>query len=130
MAELAAIALNATSYVLILILVALGLVVVFGMMGVINMAHGELFMLGAYVVVAAQGAGAPFWLAVLAAPLVVGALGAVIVIVGILTPRLGVLAGFDVGPGRVIGWRSVGQGDFRPCFAGHCLYVFRGLYRP
>jgi len=35
-------------------------------------------MLGAYVVVAAQGAGAPFWLAVLAAPLVVGALGAVI----------------------------------------------------
>ncbi len=58
MAELATIVLNGTTYVLILILVALGLVVVFGMMRVINMAHGELFMLGAYVVVVARGVAA------------------------------------------------------------------------
>jgi urea transport system permease protein len=59
----------------VLILVALGLLVVFGMMRVINMAHGELFMLGAYVVVAAKGLGLPFWLGVLAAPLLVGLAG-------------------------------------------------------
>ena len=76
--ELLAILLNTFSYVLVLILVALGLVVVFGMMRVINMAHGELFMLGAYTVVAMQGAGAPFWLAVVAAPAVVGLIGLVI----------------------------------------------------
>jgi branched-chain amino acid transport system permease protein/urea transport system permease protein len=75
LAELATIVLNGTSYVLILILVALGLVVVFGMMGVINMAHGELFMLGAYVGVAAKTLGLPFWLGVPAAPLLVGLAG-------------------------------------------------------
>lgn len=78
MADIAIILLNATSYILILILVALGLVIVFGMMGVINMAHGELFMLGAYTVVAAQAAGAPFWLAVAAAPVAVGFAGLII----------------------------------------------------
>jgi branched-chain amino acid transport system permease protein/urea transport system permease protein len=75
LAELATIVLNGTTYVLVLILVALGLVVVFGMMRVINMAHGELFMLGAYAVVAAGQLGLPFWLGVLAAPLVVGLVG-------------------------------------------------------
>ena len=75
MADVAVILLNMSSFVLILILVALGLVVVFGMLGVINMAHGELFMLGAYTAVAVTGAGAPFWLAVVAAPVVVGAAG-------------------------------------------------------
>jgi urea transport system permease protein len=75
LAELATIVLNGTTYVLVLILVALGLVVVFSMMRVINMAHGELFMLGAYVVVAAGALGLPFWLGVLAAPLLVGLAG-------------------------------------------------------
>ncbi|MBM3516775.1 MAG: branched-chain amino acid ABC transporter permease [Alphaproteobacteria bacterium] len=78
MVEAAAIGLNAASYVLILVLVALGLVVVFGVMRVINMAHGELFMLGAYAVIAADGLGAPFWLGVLAAPILAGAAGAAI----------------------------------------------------
>ncbi|MEM7023404.1 MAG: branched-chain amino acid ABC transporter permease [Pseudomonadota bacterium] len=78
MAELATILLNGTTYVLVLVLVALGLVVVFGMMRVINMAHGELFMLGAYVVVALEAQGMPFWLGVLLAPLVVGLAGLVI----------------------------------------------------
>jgi urea transport system permease protein len=75
MADLIPLLLNLASFVLILVLVALGLVIVFGMMGVINMAHGELFMLGAYTVVAVEGAGGSFYLGALAAPLVVGLLG-------------------------------------------------------
>jgi urea transport system permease protein len=78
MAEFATILLNATAYVLILVLVALGLMVIFGMMRVINMAHGELFMLGAYVVVATLELGLPFWLGALLAPLLVGGAGLVI----------------------------------------------------
>ncbi len=66
---------DASSYILVLVLIALGLMIVFGMMGVINMAHGELFMIGAYVMVLAQSHGIPFWLGVLIAPIVVGALG-------------------------------------------------------
>ena len=38
----------------ILLLVALGLSIVYGSMGVINMAHGELVMMGAYTTVLAQ----------------------------------------------------------------------------
>lgn len=44
--------LNALFAAAYLSLVAVGLVLIFGVMGVINFAHGELFMLGAYVVVA------------------------------------------------------------------------------
>ena len=51
--------LDSLSFVLILMLVALGLAVIFGLMNVINMAHGEFVMLGAYVVVVAtRGLGA------------------------------------------------------------------------
>ncbi len=67
--------LDASNYTLILLLVALGLAIIFGLMNVINMAHGELLMLGAYTLVTAQSWGAPFWLALASAPLVVGILG-------------------------------------------------------
>lgn len=70
--------LDALSFVLLLALVALGLVVIFGLLGVINLAHGELFMLGAYAVALAVGWGTPFWLAVPVAALFVGAIGWVI----------------------------------------------------
>lgn len=61
-----------------LVLVATGLTLVFGMMGVINFAHSALFMLGAYVgLVTAQRAGS-FWLGLLAAPPAVGLLGAAV----------------------------------------------------
>jgi len=75
MADAAIVALNMLSFVLILTLVALGLVVVFGLMGVINMAHGELFMLGAFAVVAADRAGFGFWAGAALAPLVAGLAG-------------------------------------------------------
>lgn len=66
---------DALSYVLILVLIALGLMIVFGMMGVINMAHGELFMIGAYVMVVCQSLGLPFLIGLLLAPLIVGLIG-------------------------------------------------------
>lgn len=51
--------LNLVYHFLVLALVVLGLGVVFGMLGVMNMAHGEFLMLGAYCAVAAQNAGLP-----------------------------------------------------------------------
>jgi branched-chain amino acid transport system permease protein/urea transport system permease protein len=66
---------DASSYVLILVMIALGLMIVFGMMGVINMAHGELFMIGAYVMVLCQAYGLPFWVGLILAPLLVGFMG-------------------------------------------------------
>ncbi len=60
---------------LVLALVVLGLGIVFGMLGVMNMAHGEFLMIGAYCAVAVQNAGLPvLWGAALAI-LVCGALG-------------------------------------------------------
>ena len=58
-------------------LLALGLTVIFGLLGVMNFAHGELFMLGAYAGIGVIGATGSFWLALLAAPLIVGVVGAV-----------------------------------------------------
>lgn len=69
------IALDTLSFALILLLVTLGLVVIYGLMNVINMAHGELFLAGAYTLVAVQQAGGPFWLGLLLAPLAVAAIG-------------------------------------------------------
>jgi branched-chain amino acid transport system permease protein/urea transport system permease protein len=69
------IGLDALSFMLALLLVALGLIIIFGLMNVINMAHGEFFLLGAYTVVLVQNAGGGFWLGLLAAPLVLAALG-------------------------------------------------------
>jgi branched-chain amino acid transport system permease protein len=62
-----------------LLLVSLGLAIVFGMMRVINLAHGEFLMLGAYSAILAVQAGVNLWVAMLVvAPLCVGLLGAVV----------------------------------------------------
>lgn len=58
--------------------VALGLMVVFGVMKIINMAHGEFFMLGAFVMVVVDRLGMNLWLGILLAPLVLGFVGAAI----------------------------------------------------
>jgi branched-chain amino acid transport system permease protein len=57
-------------------LVAVGLVLIFGVMGIINFAHGELYMLGAYAVVYVYADHhLPFWLAVASGLIFVGLLG-------------------------------------------------------
>jgi branched-chain amino acid transport system permease protein len=59
-----------------LVLVATGLTLVFGMMGVINFAHSALFMLGAYAGLAVYTRLGSFWLGLAVAPIVVGLIGA------------------------------------------------------
>jgi branched-chain amino acid transport system permease protein len=62
-----------------LVLVSAGLAVIFGMMKVINLAHGEFMMLGAYATLGALKLGLNLWLAMLVvAPLAVGAIGVVL----------------------------------------------------
>jgi len=58
-------------------LLALGLTVIFGLLGVMNFAHGELYMLGAYAGIVVIGVTRSFWVALIAAPVLVGALAAV-----------------------------------------------------
>jgi branched-chain amino acid transport system permease protein/urea transport system permease protein len=69
---------NAASAVSLLALVSLGLFIVFGMMKVINMAHGEFYMLGAYAMWWLLERGVNFWLNLVAAALVVGLFGIVV----------------------------------------------------
>ncbi len=62
-----------------LVLISVGLAVIFGMMRVINLAHGEFLMLGGYTVLVSTNSGVNLWVAMLVlAPLVVGVLGVVV----------------------------------------------------
>ncbi len=60
-------------------MLSLGLAVIFGLLGIVNFAHGALYMIGAYVAfVALDKFGIHYWFALVLSPLVVGALGVVI----------------------------------------------------
>jgi branched-chain amino acid transport system permease protein len=60
-------------------LLSLGLAVIFGMLNVINFAHGAQFMMGAFVAwMLLNWAGIPYWGALILSPLIVGAFGVVI----------------------------------------------------
>jgi len=69
------VALNAMTLISILMLVGLGLAVIFGLMGIINLSHGEFVTIGAFSVAIIQGFGGSFWLALLVAPLVGASVG-------------------------------------------------------
>ena len=73
---------------MILALVASGLTLIFGIMDVVNFAHGELFMLGAYVGVVVLAASGSFWIALVVSTLIIALLGAAIQITT-LRPLLG-----------------------------------------
>src|SRR5881392_2364205 len=60
---------------MILVLLAIGLSLIFGLMTVVNFAHGSLYMLGAYLGFFLIGYTKSFWLALVVAPLLVGAFG-------------------------------------------------------
>jgi branched-chain amino acid transport system permease protein len=62
-----------------LALISIGLAIIFGMMRVINFAHGEFLMMGGYAVILLTQAGANLWVAMLLiAPAVVGAIGVLV----------------------------------------------------
>jgi branched-chain amino acid transport system permease protein len=63
---------------MIYVLLAIGLSLIFGLMTVVNFAHGALYMLGAYFGVFLLGYTRNFWVALIVAPLMVGALGLLI----------------------------------------------------
>src|SRR5213596_3590945 len=60
-------------------LLSLGLSVIFGLLNIINFAHGALYMMGAFVAYfLLQWAGLGYWWALLVAPIVVGLVGIVL----------------------------------------------------
>ena len=67
--------LNGISYGLLLFLLSAGLTLIFSMMGVLNFAHASFYMLGAYLGYSLTG-WVGFWWALLLAPCLVGAVGA------------------------------------------------------
>jgi branched-chain amino acid transport system permease protein len=73
---------------MILALVASGLTLIFGIMDVVNFAHGELYMLGAYVGVLTLASTGSFWTALLVSCVTVAIIGAVLQILT-LRPLLG-----------------------------------------
>jgi len=62
-----------------LALISVGLAIIFGMMRVINLAHGEFLMLGGYAAIVATSHGINIWLSMLVvAPIVVGLIGVIV----------------------------------------------------
>ena len=68
--------LNALSQAALLFFLGCGLTLIFGIMRIVNFAHGAFFMLGAYVGYSVARWTGNFWLALIAAPLAVGGFGA------------------------------------------------------
>ena len=71
-------ALNGLSFGALLFILAAGLSLIFGMMDVVNLAHGAFYMLGAYVALSVTRATGSFWVALIVAPLALAALGLVV----------------------------------------------------
>ena len=75
----AAVVLQLLTGIAMLVLISAGLAVIFGMMRVINLAHGEFLMLGGYAAILAEAQGINLWIAMLVvAPVVVGGIGWVV----------------------------------------------------
>lgn len=66
---------NGLSIGVAVVLMALGLTIIFGLLDVINMAHGEFYAIGAYLTVALLATGMSFWWALVLTPLLMAVLG-------------------------------------------------------
>jgi branched-chain amino acid transport system permease protein len=67
---------NALSQAALLFFLGVGLTLIFGIMRVVNFAHGSFYMLGAFIGYTTVRISGSFWLALLVAPVLVGVLGA------------------------------------------------------
>ena len=63
---------------MVLAMVASGLTLIFGIMDIVNFAHGDLLMLGAFVGASVVGMTGNYWLALIVAAVVIAALGAIL----------------------------------------------------
>ncbi|EJN02178.1 branched-chain amino acid ABC transporter permease [Phyllobacterium sp. YR531] len=73
--------LNGLQLGVMLFLMAAGLTLVFGVMGVINLAHGSLYMIGAFACAIVASATGSFWLGLIASLVAAAAAGAIIEVV-------------------------------------------------
>jgi branched-chain amino acid transport system permease protein len=78
MDKLLLLAMNGVIWGLIIALIALGLAIIFGLLDIINLAHGDFFMVGTVLTWATLQSTGSFWLAFLVAPLIGFILGALI----------------------------------------------------
>jgi len=78
LAEIFAQVLNGLAYGVLLFLLSVGLTLIFGMLDIVNLAHGSYYMLGAYAGIATLAAGGTFWVALVVAPLAVAVVGAAV----------------------------------------------------
>lgn len=70
---------NGLSYGLLLFIITCGLSLVFGIMGVLNLAHGSMYMIGAYIAFSITNSTIQnFWVALIVAPIIVGILSVVV----------------------------------------------------
>ena len=70
--------LNGLQFGVMLFLMAAGLTLIFGVMGLINLAHGSLYMIGAFACAAVAAATGSFWLGLLASLAAAAAAGAIV----------------------------------------------------
>ena len=70
--------LNGLSWGMLLFLISAGLSTVFGVMGILNFAHGSFYMLGAYFCMEIMHIVPNFWVGLIFAPLLVGILGIIV----------------------------------------------------
>src|SRR4029079_591747 len=78
LSDLLAQALSGLSYGVLLFLLSVGLTLIFGMLDVVNLAHGSFYMLGAYAGLALIAAPGSFWIALIVAPLAVAVVGTLV----------------------------------------------------
>ena len=83
--------LNGLVFSLLLFLMAAGLSLILGLMDVVNLAHGAFYLLGGYVGLSMIRWLGNFWLALLVAPLVAGAIGLLLQILFLRREHLGVI---------------------------------------
>ncbi len=73
------VAMSALTSMAILFLISVGLAVIFGLMRIVNMAHGEFLMIGAFTTISlVRHLDVSVWLAILVAPIAAAAIGAVV----------------------------------------------------
>ena len=66
---------NALQFSMTLFLLSAGLTIIFGLMKIVNLAHGSLYMIGAYIGLSIWTISTSFWLALILAPLFTALIG-------------------------------------------------------